>query len=128
MKRTMAILGVLLLFAGLYGINAQDFPAQTNRVNVWTQPQHFKLVNQIGTAANTTTTPANGFAGSVTLAANTATVTFPPPAYSVAPTCVCTDQTTPQLVKCPATAASVVITDTVGATDVVSWACFGNPN
>jgi len=106
---------------------AQDFTAQTNRANAWTQPQYFKLVDQVGPAANTTTTPANGYSGSVTLAANTATVTFPT-AYSLAPSCVCTDQTTPQLVKCPATTASVVITDTVGATDVVSWVCFGNPN
>jgi hypothetical protein len=80
-------------------------------------------VNQAaaGTAA------ALSFAGSCTLAANTCTMTFPN-AFQVAPVCFATDQTTPQLVKAPATTASVVVTDTVGATDVVSVMCVGNPN
>lgn len=80
-------------------------------------------VNQAaaGTAA------ALNFAGSCTLAANTCTMTFPV-AFQSAPVCLATDQTTPQLVKAPATTASVVVTDTVGATDVVSVVCFGNPN
>lgn len=65
--------------------------------------------------------------GTCTLAANTCTVTFAN-AFQSAPVCVVTDQTTPQLVKAAPTASNVVITDTVGATDVVAYACFGNPN
>jgi len=81
-----------------------------------------------GSVANTTTAPAGPFAwGQVTLAANTATVVFAKP-FTNAPICFATDQTTPQLVKALATATQVVLTDTVGATDVVSWGCFGNPN
>lgn len=73
------------------------------------------------------TTAAMAFAGQCTLAANTCTMTFTN-AFQSAPVCLATDQTTPQLVKAVATTASVVVTDTVGATDVVSVACFGNPN
>ena len=73
------------------------------------------------------TTAAMAFAGQCTLAGNTCTMTFTN-AFQVAPVCIATDQTTPQLVKAPATTASVIVTDTVGATDVVSVVCFGNPN
>lgn len=73
------------------------------------------------------TAAALSFAGTCTLAGNTCTMTFPQ-AFQVAPVCLATDQTTPQLVKAPATTASVIVTDTVGATDVVSVVCFGNPN
>jgi hypothetical protein len=73
------------------------------------------------------TTAAMSFAGQCTLAANTCTMTFSN-AFQSAPVCIATDQTTPQLVKAPATTTSVVVTDTVGATDVVSVVCFGNPN
>jgi len=73
------------------------------------------------------TAAAMSFAGSCTLAANTCTMTFTN-AFQAAPVCIATDQTTPQLVKAPATTASVVVTDTVGATDVVSVVCVGNPN
>lgn len=73
------------------------------------------------------TTAAMSFAGSCTLAGNTCTMTFSN-AFQSAPVCIATDQTTPQLVKAPATTASVIVTDTVGATDVVSVVCFGNPN
>lgn len=80
-------------------------------------------VNQAaaGTAA------AMAFAGTCTLAGNTCTMTFTN-AFQAAPVCIATDQTTPQLVKAPATTASVIVTDTVGATDVVSVICVGNPN
>lgn len=73
------------------------------------------------------TTAAMAFQGTCTLAANTCTMTFTN-AFQAAPVCVATDQTTPQLVKAPATTASVIVTDTVGATDVVSVICVGNPN
>ncbi len=73
------------------------------------------------------TAAAMSFAGQCTLAANTCTMTFSN-AFQSAPVCIATDQTTPQLVKAPATTASVVVTDTVGATDVVSVLCVGNPN
>lgn len=73
------------------------------------------------------TAAAMAFQGTCTLAANTCTMTFSQ-AFQSAPVCVATDQTTPQLVKAPATTASVVVTDTVGATDVVSVICVGNPN
>jgi len=73
------------------------------------------------------TTAAMAFQGTCTLSSNTCTMTFTN-AFQAAPVCVATDQTTPQLVKAPATTASVIVTDTVGATDVVSVICVGNPN
>ena len=73
------------------------------------------------------TTAAMAFQGTCTLSSNTCTMTFTN-AFQSAPVCVATDQTTPQLVKAPATTASVIVTDTVGATDVVSVICVGNPN
>jgi hypothetical protein len=90
----------------------------------------FPAGQYVGGHLNSTTagtTAAMAFQGSCTLAANTCTMTFTQ-AFQSAPVCVATDQTTPQLVKAPATTASVVVTDTVGATDVVSVICVGNPN
>lgn len=82
----------------------------------------------LGSTANTTTAPAGPFNwGTVALSSNTATVTFTKP-YNSAPICVATDQTTAQLVKAAPTATTVVLSDTVGATDVIAYACFGNPN
>lgn len=63
----------------------------------------------------------------VTLVANTATKTFTIP-YQVAPVVVCTDQTTAQLVKAAPTTTNVVVSDTVGATDVVGCIVIANPN
>jgi len=81
-----------------------------------------------GATANTTTAPAGPFNwGTVTLASNTATVTFAKP-YANVPVCVATDVTTAQLVKSAPTATTVVLSDTVGATDVIQYFCIGNPN
>lgn len=92
-------------------------------------PFTFQFGNHVnGDVANSTITPASSAAwGTVTLSSNTATVTFKTP-FNVAPACVVTDQTTAQLVKAAPTAATVVISDTVGATDVIAYHCFGNPN
>lgn len=85
-------------------------------------------VGGAGAVANTTITPAGPFAwGTVALSSNTATVTFSK-AFAVAPVCIATDQTTAQLVKAAPTATTVVLSDTVGATDVIAYHCFGNPN
>src|SRR5690348_16328128 len=74
-----------------------------------------------GSTANTTTTPGASAAwGVVTLSSNTATVTFKTP-FVAQPVCIATDQTTAQLVKAApnANGQTVVLSDTVGATDVV---------
>jgi rhodanese-related sulfurtransferase len=63
----------------------------------------------------------------ITLAGSTATKTFTVP-YQVAPVCVATDQTTAQLVKVVPSTTNVVVSDTVGATDVIAVVCSGNPN
>jgi hypothetical protein len=122
MRRSLAVAALLILGAATL-VRSQD----PNKVNVWKAGQQFTQIFQAGPAANTTTTPANGFAGIVTLAANTATVTFPT-AFTAVPVCVAIDQTTPQLIKAAPTATNVAITDTVGATDVVAYICVGNPN
>src|SRR5579883_526426 len=81
-----------------------------------------------GATANTTTSPAGPFSwGTVALSSSTATVTFNKP-FQNTPVCVVTDVTTPQLVKAAPTPTTVVITDTVGATDTVQYICVGNPN
>lgn len=92
-------------------------------------PFTFQFGNHVvSDVANSTTTPASSVAwGTVTLSSNTATVTFKT-AFTVAPICIATDQTTAQLVKAAPTATTVVLSDTVGATDVIAYACFGNPN
>lgn len=82
-----------------------------------------------GVVSNHLLTPlANSDAAfTVTLVANTATKTFTVP-YQVAPVCVATDQTTAQLVKVVPSTTNVIVSDTVGATDVIAVACVGNPN
>lgn len=89
-------------------------------------PAGMYMAGHVNQAAAGTAAALN-FAGSCTLAGSTCTMTFPV-AFQVAPVCLATDQTTPQLVKAPATTASVVVSDTVGTTDVVSVLCIGNPN
>ncbi len=118
-------LAVLLLL--MPTSHPQDSTVQANRINKFNQPQVFPQIWQTGPAANTGSTPAAGFAGIVTLAGSTATVTFPT-AYTAIPVCLAVDQTTPQLIKAAPTVSTVVLTDTVGATDVVAWVCVGNPN
>jgi hypothetical protein len=81
-----------------------------------------------GSTANTTTTPASPVAwGTVAMSSNTATVTFPK-AFTNVPVCVGTDFTTANLVKIAPTATTAVISDTVGASDVIQYICVGNPN
>lgn len=85
-------------------------------------PAGIYLAGHVNTAASN-----KDIAGTCTLAANTCTVTFAN-AFQVAPVCMATDQTTPQLVKASTTTTALTITDTVGATDVVAYVCVGNPN
>jgi hypothetical protein len=69
---------------------------------------------------------ANGDAiFTVTLSGGTATKTFTT-AYGSAPVCVGTDQTAAAAVKIAPTTTTAVVTGTT--TDVISVACFGNPN
>ena len=79
-----------------------------------------------GAVANTTITPAGPFAwGRVTMSGTTATVTFPQ-AFTNVPVCVTGDTTAATAVKSAPTATTLVLT--AGATDVVMYLCFGNPN
>lgn len=93
-------------------------------------PFTFQFANHVNSdVANSTITPASSAAwGTVAMAANTATVTFKT-AFTVAPVCVGNDQTGVFAVKFAPTATTVVITNTGGgATDVIAYHCFGNPN
>jgi len=85
-------------------------------------------------SGNQTCAPAAGgrfqtYVGSSTLAANTATITFPLGFTSTTSYfCVANDVTTRanpvQMV--PASATTATITNTTGATDVIQWICTGN--
>lgn len=70
------------------------------------------------------------FVGESTLAANTATITFPAPAFTSTTTyfCVANDVTTRAnpVQMIPASASTATITNTTGATDVIQWICVGN--
>jgi hypothetical protein len=106
-------------------VTSSDVYLQKNGANVLGMSGN---LGGAGSTANTTTTPAGPFTwGKVTLSSNTATVTFPQ-AFTNVPICVATDFTTAQLVKAAPTVTTVVITDTVGASDVVQYFCVGNPN
>jgi hypothetical protein len=69
------------------------------------------------------TTPST--IGRVTLAGGTKTVTFSP-TRAVAPVCLTNDETTAGASKAATTTTTLTITG--GATDVVDYTCFGNPN
>lgn len=63
--------------------------------------------------------------GGIALVAGTGTKTFGT-AFLAAPVCVCSDSTANASVKCAAT--TTVLTATGTGTDVIKYACFGNPN
>ena len=69
---------------------------------------------------------ANTFAGTVALAAGTATVTFPT-AYNSAPVCTANDTSAIATVRVQTTATTVTLTQSSG-TDTIAYICVGNPN
>lgn len=85
----------------------------------------------LGTTANTTASPAGAWAfGTVASSSSSATVTFAKP-FAVAPVCVATDQTTANTVKsAPNSNGQTVVFTNSGSTDtdVIAYACFGNPD
>jgi hypothetical protein len=104
----------------------------------WTlvdSPSTLSSVTVTGCGSTTTCTPNATLPGTnikvvfgvVTLAGNTATITgIPAFSATTSYSCAVTDQTTAQLVKVVNTSTtSITISDTVGATDVVSYVCVG---
>jgi hypothetical protein len=75
-----------------------------------------------GTGAAAYSAQNNDVVFTVTLAASTATKTLSQ-TYTVAPICTATDKTAPQLVQTAPTTSTIVVTDTVGATDVIQVVC-----
>jgi len=69
---------------------------------------------------------ANTFAGTVALAAGTATVTFPT-AYNSAPVCTANDTSAIATVRVQTTATALTLTQSSG-TDTIAYICVGNPN
>jgi hypothetical protein len=69
---------------------------------------------------------ANTFAGTVALAAGTATVTFPT-AYNSAPVCTANDTSAIATVRVQTTATTITLTQSSG-TDTIAYICVGNPN
>ena len=69
---------------------------------------------------------ANTFAGTVALAAGTATVTFPT-AYNSAPVCTANDTSAIATVRVQTTASTITLTQSSG-TDTIAYICVGNPN
>lgn len=69
---------------------------------------------------------ANTFAGTVALAAGTATVTFPT-AYNSAPVCVANDTSAIATVRVQTTTTTLTLSQSSG-TDTIMYMCVGNPN
>jgi hypothetical protein len=69
---------------------------------------------------------ANTFAGTIALAAGTATVTFPTP-YTSAPVCVANDTSAIATVRVQTTATALTLSQSSG-TDTIMYMCVGNPN
>jgi hypothetical protein len=69
---------------------------------------------------------ANTFAGTVALAAGSATVTFPT-AYNSAPVCTANDTSAIATVRVQTTATALTLTQSSG-TDTIAYICVGNPN
>ncbi len=69
---------------------------------------------------------ANTFAGTVALAAGSATVTFPT-AYTSAPVCTASDTSAIATVRVQTTAAARTLSQASG-TDTIAYVCVGNPN
>jgi hypothetical protein len=69
---------------------------------------------------------ANTFAGTVALAAGTATVKFPT-AYNSAPGCTANDTSTIATERVQTTATALTLTQSSG-TDRIAYICVGNPN
>jgi Pectate lyase superfamily protein len=69
---------------------------------------------------------ANTFAGSVALAAGTATVTFPT-AFNSAPVCTANDSSAIATVRVQTTATTLTLSQASG-TDTILYICVGNPN
>jgi hypothetical protein len=69
---------------------------------------------------------ANTFAGTVALAAGTATVTFPT-AYNSAPVCTANDTSAIATVRVQTSATALTLTQSSG-TDTIAYICVGNPN
>lgn len=70
---------------------------------------------------------ANTFAGTVALAAGTATVTFPT-AYNSAPSCTANDQAAATAIRVQTSVSAVTLTAPTSVTDSVFYHCVGNPN
>lgn len=125
-----------LTFAGTDG-NSFTFPSGSGTVVIQAASQN--LSNKTLTSpilATTAVTSAAGFhfnqngasgdlAGTVTLSGGAGTHNFST-AFASAPVCVCTDTTATNVVRCSTSTTALTVAGTT--TDVIAYACYGNPN
>lgn len=88
--------------------------------------QNPQVYGSLGISQHLNQGAANTFAGSVALAAGTATVTFPT-AYNSAPVCTANDTSAIATVRVQTTATTLTLTQSSG-TDTIMYLCVGNPN
>ena len=88
--------------------------------------QNPQVYGSLGISQHLNQGAANTFAGSVALAAGTATVTFPT-AYNSAPVCVANDSSAVATVRVQTTSTALTLTQSSG-TDTIMYLCVGNPN
>jgi hypothetical protein len=88
--------------------------------------QNPQVYGSLGISQHLNQGAANTFAGSVALAAGTATVTFPT-AYNSAPVCTANDTSAIATVRVQTTATALTLTQSSG-TDTIMYMCVGNPN
>jgi hypothetical protein len=91
------------------------------QMSVYTIPNY---PNAISIGGHVSQITAGTWSGTCTLGTN-CTITFSS-AYASAPACIGTDQTAANPVKSSPATTGVTFTGT--GTDVIAWACFGNPN
>ena len=104
------------------GVTAGDVSLGKNGTNVLGLTGNF---GASGSTANTTTSPASPVSWGTVALSGTTTVTFKVP-FANTPVCVATDQTAANAAWSAPTATTIVLKGT--GTDVLAWACFGNPN
>lgn len=134
---TLSLTGLAQTITGVVTFSTAPVIATITNTGTETLPSNtggIPIVIACGATTTTCADTATGataqvYFGSTTLASNTRTVTISP-GYTGTTSFYCIGQDTTTRANpvqvIPASATTLTITNTTGATDVISWACFGN--
>jgi hypothetical protein len=101
-------------------------PMRTEERTSQRDSQNPTVYGSLGISQHLNQGAANTFAGTVALAAGTATVTFPT-AYNAAPVCTANDTSAVATLRAQTAATALTQTQSSG-TDTFAYICVGNPN